>query len=119
MIILGNSRTLRAAKELLDRFATSDAPILIEGETGTGKELAARAVHYASSRRDMPFIPVNCGAIPDALLENELFGHKRGAFTDAKEDQRGLVSLAARGTLLLDEIAGLSANWQGVLRRFL
>ena len=117
--LVGMSDALRSATTLLQKFSACDLPILIEGETGTGKELAARAVHYASSRRDMPFIPVNCGAIPDALLENELFGHKRGAFTDAKEDQRGLVSLADRGTLFLDEIDGLSAKGQVVLLRFL
>ena len=117
--MLGNSRTLLAAKELLEKFSRCDFPILIEGETGTGKELAARAVHYASSRRDMPFIPVNCGAIPDALVENEFFGHRRGAFTDAREDQRGLVNLAEGGTLFLDEIDTLSARGQVFLLRFL
>jgi two-component system, NtrC family, response regulator GlrR len=117
--LVGMSQALSSATTLLERFSACDLPILIEGETGTGKELAARAVHYASTRRDMPFIPVNCGAIPDALLENELFGHKRGAFTDAKEEQRGLVSLADRGTLFLDEIDGLSTKGQVVLLRFL
>jgi DNA-binding NtrC family response regulator len=107
------------AKALLEKFSTCDVPIIIEGETGTGKELAARAVHYASARKDRPFIPVNCGAIPETLLENEFFGHKRGAFTDAKEDQRGLVSMADGGTLFLDEVDALSPRGQVVLLRFL
>src|SRR5206468_11062383 len=110
MVMIGASDALLCARNLLERFSACDLPILIEGETGTGKELAARAVHYASARRNMPFIPVNCGAIPDALVENEFFGHKRGAFTDAKQDQRGLVSLAEGGTLFLDEIDALSAR---------
>jgi len=100
-------------------MATCDAPVLIEGETGTGKELAARAIHYQSARRDGPFIPVNCGAIPDALIESELFGHRRGAFTDAKEHQPGLVSLAEGGTLFLDEVDALSPKGQVTLLRFL
>src|SRR5438876_855136 len=103
-VMLGTSRPFLAAKSLLERFAATDLPILIEGETGTGKELAARAVHYIGPRRDMPFVPVNCGAIPDTLIEDEFFGHRRGAFTDAKEDHRGLVSLAEGGTLFLDEL---------------
>lgn len=118
-MMLGNSKSLLAAKTLLDKFSACDIPILIEGETGTGKELAARLVHYASPRRNMPFIPVNCGAIPDALVENEFFGHRRGAYTDASEDHRGLVSLAEGGTLFLDEIDALSSKAQVCLLRFL
>jgi sigma54-dependent transcription regulator len=115
MIMIGVSDALRSALNLLERFSACDLPVLIEGETGTGKELAARAVHYASSRRDMPFVPINCGAIPDSLIENELFGHKKGAFTDAKEEQRGLIALAERGTLFLDEMDGLSPKGQVLL----
>jgi DNA-binding NtrC family response regulator len=93
--------------------------VLIEGETGTGKELVARAIHYASSRRDRPFVPVNCGALPDPLIENELFGHRRGAFTDARDDQMGLIALASGGTLFLDEIDSLTPKGQVALLRFL
>ncbi len=103
----------------LPRFASSDAPILITGETGTGKELCAHAIHLLSRRSGGPFIPVDCGAVPDHLAENELFGHARGAYTDAHADQKGLVSLADSGTLLLDEIDGLSPATQGKLLRFL
>jgi DNA-binding NtrC family response regulator len=100
-------------------MAVFDAPVLIEGETGTGKELAARAIHYRSPRRDRPFVPVNCGALPDSLIESELFGHRRGAFTDAREDQVGLVTVAHSGTLFLDEVDALSPKGQVTLLRFL
>lgn len=103
----------------INKIARCDAPVLIEGETGTGKELAARAIHYLSKRRDFPFIPVNCGAIPDSLLENELFGHEKGAFTDAKSIQAGLISQADRGTLFLDEVETFSMKAQVALLRFL
>jgi DNA-binding NtrC family response regulator len=99
--------------------ARSGSPALITGETGTGKELCARAIHFTSPRRNQPFIPVDCGAIPDNLFENELFGHVRGAFTDAHRDQRGLVGLAEGGTLFLDEIDSLSIPAQAKLLRFL
>jgi len=100
-------------------MAACDAPVLIEGETGTGKELAARAIHYQSVRQNGPFIPVNCGAIPDSLIESELFGHRKGAFTDARENQPGLVTLAEGGTLFLDEVDALSPKGQVTLLRFL
>jgi DNA-binding NtrC family response regulator len=100
-------------------MAACDAPVLIEGETGTGKELAARSIHYQSARKDGPFIPVNCGAIPDSLIESELFGHRKGAFTDAKDNQPGLVTLAEGGTLFLDEVDALSPKGQVTLLRFL
>ncbi|WP_200345927.1 sigma-54-dependent transcriptional regulator [Halochromatium glycolicum] len=109
------SRLLHAIK----RFARSQAPILIQGETGSGKELVARALHYFGPRRNGPFIPVNCSSLPDSLFENELFGHARGAFTDAKEPSRGLVSQAAEGTLFLDEVDGLQPRAQASLLRFL
>jgi DNA-binding NtrC family response regulator len=103
----------------LRRFATTDVPVLIQGETGTGKELAARALHFLSGRRELPFVPVNCGALPDTLLESELFGHERGAFTDARDSREGLVTVAGAGTLFLDEIEALSPRAQVVLLRFL
>jgi DNA-binding NtrC family response regulator len=99
--------------------ARSGSPALVTGETGTGKELCARAIHFTSPRRSQPFIPVDCGAIPDNLFENELFGHVRGAFTDAHRDQRGLIALAEGGTLFLDEIDSLSLPAQAKLLRFL
>jgi DNA-binding NtrC family response regulator len=117
--LLGRSPAFIAAMKHIKRFARCDAPVLIEGETGTGKEMAARAIHYLGTRRDRPFIPVNCGAIPDNLFENELFGHARGAFTDAKEAQPGLVALAEGGTLFLDEVDALSSKGQVALLRFL
>jgi DNA-binding NtrC family response regulator len=91
----------------------------VQGETGTGKELAARAIHYLGDRRSFPFIPVNCGALPDSLIENELFGHARGAYTDAREGHSGMVERAEGGTLFLDEIEAISAKGQVVLLRFL
>lgn len=99
--------------------ARSNAPVLIEGETGSGKELAARAVHYLSQRRDKPFVPVNCGAIPETLIESEFFGHARGAFTDAKQPQIGVVAHADSGTLFLDEVDTLPPKGQVALLRFL
>jgi len=104
---------------MLERIARTDATVLIEGETGTGKELAARAIHYGGARRSGPFIPVNCGAIPDALIETELFGHRRGAFTDAKDNSPGILRLAHTGSIFLDEVDALSPKAQVVLLRFL
>jgi DNA-binding NtrC family response regulator len=117
--LIGNSRPFRNVVGRLKRFARCDAPVLIEGETGTGKELAARAVHYLSHRHEHPFIPVNCGALPDTLLENELFGHAKGAFTDAREPYTGLVAQAENGTLFLDELESLTLRGQVALLRFL
>jgi DNA-binding NtrC family response regulator len=93
--------------------------VLITGETGTGKEQCARAIHHVSRRRDHPFLPVDCAALPDHLFENEIFGHSRGAFTDAHRDQKGLIGLAEGGTLFLDEIDSLSLPAQAKLLRFL
>lgn len=104
---------------LIKRMAACHASVLIQGETGTGKENAARAIHYLSDRRDFPFIPINCAAIPDELLESELFGHEKGTFTDAKSKQLGLVSLAQQGTLFLDEVDSLTPKAQAALLRFL
>jgi DNA-binding NtrC family response regulator len=116
--MIGRSPAFLSALDELVRFARADVPVLILGETGTGKELAARAVHYASGRRAGPFIPVNCGALPDSLLESELFGHRRGAFTDARDARKGLVAHARGGTLLLDEVDSLSPRAQVALLRF-
>ena len=117
--IVGASAALLATLAQIRRIAASEAPVLIEGETGSGKELAARAVHYWGARNTGPFVPVNCGALPDHLLEAELFGHERGAFTDAKLARRGLVAEANGGTLFLDEVDALSAKAQIALLRFL
>ena len=115
----GASPVFLATLAQIRRIASSEAPLLIEGETGSGKELAARAVHYWGIRKTGPFVPVNCGALPDHLLEAELFGHERGAFTDAKTARRGLVAQADGGTLFLDEVDALSAKAQVALLRFL
>jgi DNA-binding NtrC family response regulator len=117
--LIGRSPAFRAALRLIERIAAVDATVLVQGETGTGKELATRAIHYLSRRRDDPFVPVNCAALPDNLLESELFGHERGAFTDAKQARRGLVAQAEGGTLYLDEVEAMSPRAQGVLLRFL
>jgi two-component system response regulator AtoC len=101
------------------RVAPADATLLLAGETGTGKELVARAVHYCSPRQGHPFVPVNCGALPEALVENELFGHTKGAYTDASSPEPGLVAEAEGGTLFLDEVDTLSAAAQVKLLRFL
>jgi DNA-binding NtrC family response regulator len=106
-------------ESLVRKIAGYDAAVLIEGETGTGKELAARSIHYLSGRSGMPFVPVNCGAIPDNLIENELFGHHRGAFTGASESHHGLIAQASGGTLFLDEIDALSPKGQVTLLRFM
>jgi two-component system response regulator GlrR len=119
MSLIGKSPAFREAIRLIEKMAGCDAPVLIEGETGTGKELAARALHYQGKRRNKPFIPFNCGAVPDALFENELFGHTKGAFTDAKQDQAGLVAMADSGTLFLDEMEALSPKGQVALLRFM
>ncbi|MDE2093443.1 MAG: sigma-54-dependent Fis family transcriptional regulator [Burkholderiales bacterium] len=117
--IVGSSAAFATALAQIRRVAASEAPVLIEGETGCGKELAARAVHYWGVRSNGPFVPVNCGALPDHLLEAELFGHERGAFTDAKLARRGLVAEAHGGTLFLDEVDALSTKAQITLLRFL
>lgn len=116
---VGASSTFQNAIALIRRFACSLSPLLIIGETGTGKEFAAHAAHYLSHRSDAPFVPVNCGALPDTLIESELFGHARGAFTGASRARPGLVREAENGTLFLDEIETLSLRGQVILLRFL
>jgi len=117
--VVGQSESFLSAVKNIPPLAQSDATVLICGETGTGKELFARAIHYHSSRRNKPFIPVNCAALPDHLFENELFGHERGAFTDASTSEKGLVAEAEGGTLILDEVDALSPAAQSKLLRFL
>ncbi len=117
--VVGSSSTLVDVFAIVDRVADTDCTVLITGESGTGKELVARAVHGQSPRRDGPFAAVNCGAIPEALLESELFGHTRGAFTGAHQAKPGRIALAERGTLFLDEIGELSLALQVKLLRVL
>jgi DNA-binding NtrC family response regulator len=117
--IIGESPLLLEEVRRVPRFARCDATVLISGESGTGKEIFARAIHYLSPRADKPFVPVNCGALPEHLVESEIFGHKRGAFTGAATDQAGLIREAEGGTLFLDEIDGLIPTAQVKLLRFL
>jgi transcriptional regulator with PAS, ATPase and Fis domain len=117
--LIGRSPLFLAALCSIEKFAFCDATVLIQGETGAGKELAARAIHCASSRRDCPFVPVNCGALQDNLADSKLFGQVRGAFTDAKETKVGLVAHAKGGTLFLDEVEAVSPRTQVTLLRFL
>jgi two-component system response regulator GlrR len=117
--LVGHSQAHRRMVGELRRFAVVDAPLFLQGPTGTGKELVARAIHYLSARCSGPFIPIDCGALPDTLFEGELFGHVRGAFTDARRDMRGLVAQADRGTLFIDEVHTLSKQSQAALLRFL
>jgi PAS domain S-box-containing protein len=117
--IVSKSPAMQGVRELLPLVARSNSTVLIEGEPGTGKELVARAIHTLGPRRDGPFIAVNCGAIPDTLVESELFGHIRGAFTDARTDKPGRFAQAQGGTLLLDEVGELSPSVQVKLLRVL
>jgi two-component system response regulator GlrR len=116
---VGSSPAFQRAITLIQRFARAKAPLLITGETGTGKEFAAHAAHYLSDRGTAAFVPVNCAALPDALIESELFGHAKGAFTDARRARPGLIREAEGGTLFLDEVEALSPRGQGILLRFL
>ena len=117
--LIGESETFRDMLAAIGKIALYDATVLIGGETGSGKEVAARGIHYLGRRSDKPFIPVNCGALPDTLIENELFGHCKGAYTDARESQIGLIAQAEGGTLFLDEVDTLSPKAQVSLLRFL
>ena len=115
--IIGESEAIKRAVNETQRVAQTEATVLLLGESGTGKELFARAVHHLSPRRDKPFVAINCAAIPETLIENELFGHERGAFTGASERRQGKFELASSGTVFLDEIGELPLNVQGKLLR--
>ena len=117
--IVTSDAPMKEALALLERAAPTEAPILIRGETGTGKELAARMVHRSSGRRGGSFVAVNCAAMPDTLLESEMFGYERGAFTDARERKRGLLEVADGGTIFLDEIGEMSLSTQAKMLRVL
>ncbi len=118
--IIGDSEPTRNLRDLIRKVARSEAQtILIQGDSGTGKELVARGLHYESARRDFPFMEVNCAAITETLFESELFGHEKGAFTDAKSAKKGLMELADRGTLFLDEVSEMSFNSQAKFLRVL
>jgi PAS domain S-box-containing protein len=117
--IIGRSKPMRELFEIIPEIAEADSTVLLEGESGTGKELVARAIHDLSPRKDGPFVAVNCGALPDTLLERELCGHKAGAFTDARADKPGRFALADGGTILLDEVADVSPAMQSRLLRVL
>lgn len=118
-LLAGDSAAFLKVLGFIAKLARHDVPVLIEGETGTGKELAARAIHYQGARHERPFVPVNCGAFPDTLIESELFGHVKGAFTDARNDHPGLIDAADGGTLFLDEVDALTPKAQVALLRFL
>jgi two-component system response regulator PilR (NtrC family) len=117
--IVGKSLAIKRIYEMIDTVAETDSTVLISGKSGTGKELVARSLHFKSKRKNKPFIAVNCGAISENLIESELFGHKRGAFTGAISDKEGLIKAADGGTLFLDEISELPANLQVKLLRVL
>jgi two-component system response regulator PilR (NtrC family) len=117
--IVGRSEAMLAVFKLIETIAPTNSTILVTGESGTGKELVARAIHFNSLRRDRPFVAVNCGALPEQLLESELFGHMRGSFTGASANKKGLVEVADRGTIFLDELGEMSSMMQVKLLRVL
>ena len=117
--IIGTSKAMEDVYRLIEKVAPTDSTVLLTGESGTGKELVARALHYSSARRERAFCAVNCGALPESLLESELFGHVRGAFTGAHADKEGLFEAATKGTILLDEIGTMSPAMQMKLLRVL
>ncbi|HQU15090.1 MAG: sigma-54-dependent Fis family transcriptional regulator [Chromatiales bacterium 21-64-14] len=117
--LVGNSRSVQSVRKLIQQVAETEATVLILGESGTGKEVVARNIHYYSTRRDRPFVPINCGAIPPDLLESELFGHEKGAFTGAISARQGRFELAEGGTLFLDEIGDMPMAMQVKLLRVL
>ncbi|MDH3900267.1 MAG: sigma-54 dependent transcriptional regulator, partial [Gammaproteobacteria bacterium] len=117
--LVGSSRKVQHVRKLIEQVADSEANVLILGESGTGKEVVARNLHYHSSRREHPFVPVNCGAIPGDLLESELFGHEKGAFTGAISSREGRFAMAEGGTLFLDEIGDMTLNMQVKILRVL
>jgi len=116
-VLLGNSAVMQSTRQMIDRLARSQAPIHVSGESGSGKELAARLMHLKGPRSDAPFVPVNCGAIPENLMESEFFGYKKGAFTGAEQDKDGFFQAANGGTLFLDEVADLPIQMQVKLLR--
>ena len=118
-LLIGETSTMQQVRRLIDTIAPTDASVMILGETGTGKELVARSIHDKSRRADRAFIPVNCGALPDNLVESELFGHRKGAFTGADTNRKGLFEVANGGTLFLDEVGELDKSVQVKLLRFL
>lgn len=117
--LIGESAPIQSVKNIIDRVADTDITVLITGESGTGKELVARAIHAASSRADKPFIAINCAAIPETLIESELFGHERGAFTGAASYRKGKFELADGGTIFLDEVSEIPIDMQVKLLRVL
>lgn len=117
--MIGNHRSMQRVKALIEKVAPTGSTVMVIGETGTGKELAARAVHDQSDRADKPFVAINCGALPENLIESELFGHRKGAFTGADEKRQGLFEVADGGTLFLDEIGELPKSTQSTLLRVL
>ena len=117
--IIGRSDVMLAIFKMIETIAKTGSTVLITGESGTGKDMVARAVHYNSLRRDHPFVALNCGAVPETLLESELFGHMRGAFTGADTNKKGLIEVAERGTIFLDEIGEMNASMQVKLLRVL
>ena len=117
--VVGRSAAMQRIVDLVGKVAASDTTVLLRGESGVGKEVVAQAIHARSPRADFPFLEINCTALPETLLESELFGHERGAFTDARERKQGLLELADRGTVLLDEIGDLPPGAQAKLLRFL
>jgi DNA-binding NtrC family response regulator len=117
--MVGTSPAIRSIFGMIRRVASCDVPVLLTGESGTGKELTALAIHDRSQRSDKPFVPINCGAIPDALLESELFGHEKGSFTGASQSRKGRFEAAEGGTIFLDEIGDLAPSLQAKLLRFL
>ncbi len=117
--VVGNSPALVKVLDTARKIALRDIPVTISGESGTGKELVAHAIHDHSPRKTKPFVAINCGALPESLLESELFGHKKGSFTGADQDKKGLFEMADHGTLLLDEVGNLPMNVQKALLRFL
>jgi DNA-binding NtrC family response regulator len=117
--LIGSSKSMRKIQEMIAKVAPTDSTVLILGDTGTGKEVVARTLHEQSRRAAMPFVPLNCGALPEHLVESELFGHRKGAFTGADQSRKGLIEVANGGTLFLDEIGELSKALQAKLLRFL